>query len=185
MEIHETNHPKRCEHRNMLQYLDSPITGEIHSEVLANFADVLKITKARNLLEVGFNRGSSSTAWLILDENLHVTSIDLVYKPKSVTTLKLLFGDRFEFIQMNSNELINNEKFKDRFDLIFIDAAHEKCWIENDKNAALSLNPRFLLFDDYRFNKEDFEGVLSNPRLKFIKEYTADQGQLLLFVLPE
>ncbi len=186
MEIHQTNHPKRLEHKNVRPYLDNPHTGEIHNEVLANLADVLKITQAKNVLEVGFNRGSSSLAFLIVDENLFVTSIDIIYKPKSVSTLNLLFSGRFEFIQMNSCDLLNNKKFKDRFDLIFIDGNHERAWLQTDTDAVLSLNPRFILYDDYAANKKDFSDiVLINPRLKIIKEYGTDQGQLLLFVLPE
>lgn len=169
--------------------LSEVTTGETDGHFFNFFADVVKIVKPKNILEIGMNRGHGSLV-LLLTSDANLTSIDLNYPEKSVNTLKMLFNERFTFIQMNSQELPQKKEWVDFFDLIFIDGDHTEAGISTDTISCFYLNSRWILYDDWdhKAHRDDLERITkSHERLVKIREYK-DQytvGKALFLVLPE
>lgn len=169
--------------------LNDPHTGETDGFFYEWMAEINKICRPKNVLEVGFNRGASSIC-LLLSTEAYVTSIDIRDAPKSVSTIKMLFGDRFEFVKLDSQDLNKREKWKSYFDFIWIDGNHTRAFIESDTRNALFLEPQWILYDDFlsKAHSQDIKEVTSSEkRLKFIKEYSNEYSQAgcgLFLVMP-
>lgn len=163
--------------------LGSPHTGEIafHNETLSSdvnltnaynmIKDVVSRTNPTNILEIGFNRGSSSLLFLYLSD-AKVTSIDIVDKPESVNYLTKTFKDRFSFVLGNSFEL--DMKSLGTFDLVFIDGDHEYNSVIRDLDQSLKVKPKYILFDDYEHPAHgvDIKKVIRlYPKLSFEASY--------------
>jgi cephalosporin hydroxylase len=166
-----------------ISMLESPHTGEIafYNPTLSNdvnlasaidmIKDVLARTQPSNILEIGFNRGSSSLLFLYLS-TANVTSIDIVNKPESVKYLSDTFINRFSFVLGNS--LYLDMKSLDNFDLVFIDGDHEYNSIVNDIEQSLKVNPKFILFDDYEHvthGVDTKKAISLFPKLVFESSY--------------
>jgi SAM-dependent methyltransferase len=168
---------------NHINRLDQPHTGEIafYDPVLTNdvnlasaidmVKDVVSRTNPSNILEIGFNRGSSSLLFLYLS-SANVTSIDIVNKPESVKYLTNTFTNRFSFVLGNSFYL--DMKSLGTFDLVFIDGDHEYNSIVNDIEQSLKVNPKFILFDDYEHPAHGVDtkkAISLYPKLVFESSY--------------
>jgi len=133
--------------------------GCLHWDTDAQFlTDTLSITQPKNILEVGFFRGSSTFQWLWLSD-AKVTSVDPMvnlYSPETphdgklenVDKLKKAFPDRFTFIQKDS-KVVYPDIADQKFDLMFIDGDHWVNGIRSDFNLALKLNIPWVLVDDF------------------------------------
>ena len=168
---------------NHINKLGSPHTGEIafHNEMLSSdvnltnaynmVKDVVSWTNPTNILEIGFNRGSSALLFLHLSD-AKVTSIDIVDNPTSVTYLSNSFKDRFSFVLGNSFEL--DMKLLGTFDLVFIDGDHEYNSVIRDLDQSLKVKPKYILFDDYEHpaHGTDIKKVIRlYPKLVFEASY--------------
>ena len=168
---------------NHINNLESPHTGEIafYNPILTNdvnlnsaidmVKDVVARTNPSNILEIGFNRGSSSLLFLYLS-NANVTSIDIVNKPDSVKYLTSTFNNRFSFVLGNSFYL--DMKSLGTFDLVFIDGDHEYNSIINDIDQSLKVKPKFILFDDYEHPDHGVDtkkAIRLYPKLVFESSY--------------
>lgn len=171
----------------LIPKMDTPHAGENNMGMAHAFIDIVKICEPKEILEIGFNRGSSALMWLLLSD-ANVTSIDLECKPKSVDTLKLLFEDRFHFEKMHSSDIPERKDWYGKFDLIFIDGAHDRCYIESDSQNSAKLKPKFIAMDDvlHKAHTKDFMEILQNfDRLVCLKTWGPLPGIALFYLLPE
>lgn len=133
--------------------------GCLHWDSDAEFlVDTLTLSQPKNILEVGFFRGSSTFQWLWLSD-AKVTSVDPMvnlYSPQTphdgklenVDKLKVAFPDRFTFVQKDS-KVVKPDLLGQQFDLMFIDGDHWENGIRSDFNLALDLNIPWVLVDDF------------------------------------
>lgn len=111
---------------------------------------ILKLTKARNILEIGFNYGHSAFAFLNIDANIKYHSVDIgQYKHTLVNAEKIkeMYPDRFEFTHMSSHDL--EPRTLDLYDMIFVDGDHRTDGMSRDLNLCKEAAPDYLLIDDY------------------------------------
>ena len=106
----------------------------------------MEIVKPKEILEIGFNFGGSALTYLLFS-NSNLTSVDINYNKVSIDYLKSTFGERFNFLQSNSGNLLNTtvNKF---YDLIYIDGDHSENAVIRDLNICLEMNPDYIQFDD-------------------------------------
>jgi cephalosporin hydroxylase len=106
----------------------------------------------KNVLEIGFLCGTSALMF-VMNTSGRVTSIDMTDSPYSEHYIKTIAGDRFTFMQGDSNnvtgQLIGRMKSicdsSSMYDLIFIDGSHEYNVIRQDVLNAI----RLLHYDGY------------------------------------
>ena len=75
---------------------------------------LIRQRKVKNILEIGTAIGYSAIMMALVDENIKITSIENVKKFNLEDRITLLYNDALEV------------KLKDKYDLIFIDAAKSK-----------------------------------------------------------
>lgn len=133
--------------------------GCLHWDTDAQFiADTLSIVQPKNILEVGFFRGSSAYMWLHLSD-AKLTSVDPMVNlyepgvkhdglPENAEKLKTAFPGRFTFIQKDS-KVVYPDIADQKFDLMFIDGDHWVNGIRSDFNLALKLGIPWVLVDDF------------------------------------
>jgi hypothetical protein len=135
-----------------LSRLAIPHTGETSTEILPDLIRIFENIVPRRIFEIGFNRGSSSLQFLLLNHRTQVLSIDITEKPKSIKYLKEQFGPKFAFLKQDSQKInrpLLDKIKKKSFDLAFIDGKHTYEGIKNDFNLILNLEIPYLLLDDY------------------------------------
>jgi predicted O-methyltransferase YrrM len=135
--------------RHYVQLTSAPITGETgdaSAEVLSKY---IKMSNATTMVEIGFNRGSSSLTALLSLDTVVVHSIDLRSHEEvknSVDYLTRTFPNRFFYYQASSAQLLDLIKFP--VDLIFIDGDHSYEAVLRDTQLSLRLNPKYIMYDD-------------------------------------
>lgn len=150
-------------------------TGETGSWCVPFFIDCINITKPKNILEIGFNRGASAIKWLLFS-GANLTSIDIVQRDISINFITSRFPNRFNFIKMNSSDIFQKTEWIGKFDLVFIDGDHSYESILRDTRAALFCEGKFIFYDDYGHgaHKGDILKIAGKyKQLEFIKEYPA------------
>lgn len=148
------------------------------------FREILEITNAESILEIGFNTGGSSLAWL-LNGVKFIWSIDKYKCPEADNFISNYFSGRFKFTNINSRE-IQRDTFNNRkFDLIFVDGEHNKDAVFNDTFRSLWFHPKYILFDDTHSNQvRDGINIFKN-KLIHIKDYGEIPKMSLYKVNPE
>jgi len=142
-----------------LTYL--PIATEGHmmptKEVLELWADVKARTDFKHIFEIGTNAGHSSAMILTLFPDVKVTSIDIgahKYTRVAVEALKNKFGDRFEYIEMDTRDYFEKIStgecvFPSTVDIINIDGDHSVQGAMNDILMAKHTGVKNILIDDF------------------------------------
>ena len=151
--------------------------GEICPEQANSITEILDITKAKTVLEIGFNRGASALSWLLNDIDF-LYSIDIEGSMDVVNFIKENFEkNRFNFKRIDS-KLLTYQDLNMNFDMVFIDGDHSFLGAQNDIQKAMLFSPKYILFDDYchPYHGVDIKGAIDlfNGRfnkLKFIKQY--------------
>ena len=151
--------------------------------------DICEISKPTNILELGFNRGSSALMWLFNtpeDTKLHSIDIRSVEDvKKSLEYINSLFGDRFKYTHLNHSMLTEDftkkENMYNKYDLIFIDGDHSYGGILRDTKNAILMNPKYIAFDDYFHiaHAKDTQRVIKETNLELVKEYHNPTGQAI------
>jgi hypothetical protein len=133
--------------------------GCLHWDTDGEFlADTITLSQPRNILEIGFFRGSSAACLLHLSD-ANLTSVDPMvnlYDPNvkhdglvdNAEKLKAHFPGRFTFIQKDS-KLVRPDLVDQQFDLVFIDGDHTVEGARHDFQLALDLNIPWVLVDDF------------------------------------
>jgi predicted O-methyltransferase YrrM len=142
-----------------------PLTDDI----IDFFKKVGKITKPKNILEFGTNLGGSAAMQLSLNPKANLVTMDpitwnvtdaTVYYPDSfmsthrglygdtlaVSLLKIIYGDRFTFLNRSSKWV--KDLVEDDFDYAFIDGSHVFLDVYNDIQNCIDLNIPYLLIDN-------------------------------------
>lgn len=133
--------------------------GCLHWDNDAQFiVDALSIVQPKNILEIGFFRGSSAACFLHLSD-AKLTSVDPMvnlYEPgvrhdglvENAEKLKKMFPDRFTFIQKDS-KVVRPDLEGQQFDMVFVDGDHWPMGVRSDFNLAIDLKIPWLLVDDF------------------------------------
>jgi hypothetical protein len=150
------------------------------------FQDVIQIVRPFRIIELGFNRGDGSLH-LLLNSDAYVTSVDLHDNLKSREYLKLIWGDKFEFVQMNSQSLATKPEWIRHFDLAFVDSEHTTGNVSAELAGLLKLEVPFILFDDIHARTADEPQIREaisqhGDRIKFLRKYMKHE---LYYALPE
>lgn len=127
------------------------------TEVLNLWKDVKARTNFQHIFEIGTNAGHSAAIIMTLFEDVKVTSIDIgahPYTRVAVAALKEKFGDRFNYIEMNTVDYHKGLKdgsvqFPEGVDIINIDGDHSVHGAINDIQMAKYLNLKNILIDDF------------------------------------
>jgi predicted O-methyltransferase YrrM len=170
------NHDGVKLHSSMTPNMSSPIMGclrDVHFPILK---DIIDKTNAKNILEIGFNAGHSCLSWLLSSEDTRVIGMDIHYPEKSVNYLKEKFGDRFFFVNQNSETISKEDvisQWENQFDLIFIDGDHSHDAVVRDLQNSLRLKPKYIVFDDVRHPDHSYiERIISESQhLELIEIY--------------
>ena len=92
------------------------------------------------------------------DNLLHIVGEIVNYTDKptvknSKVVQSVMKGGRFTFININHNGVIPeySHAWTSKFDLIYIDGDKDQKSIKRDISVALSLNPKFIAFDDCNY----------------------------------
>lgn len=145
--------------------------------ILKYFREALEITKARCVLEVGFNVGHGAA--MLLQLGAMVDSIDISEKWETkYAALYLEVKTQGNFRYYNRSELNTPYYFHGCHELIFIDGAHDEGSIVEDIRMAKRYGIPYLLFDDFypRYG-ETQKAIAQFPELELIK----DMNNLMLF----
>ena len=125
--------------------------------------------------------------WAHAAPSAEIISVDNYTDKPTVKNSKVvqsvMKGGRFTFININHNGVIPeySHAWTSKFDLIYIDGDKDQKSIKRDISVALSLNPKFIAFDDCNyFNiKEIIEKYVKIFKLSTIKKYNTSNGILL------
>ena len=133
---------------------------------------ILKMTRSRNVLEIGFNYGHSAFAFLNVDANIKYHSVDIgqhEYTLANASKLKEMYPDRFEFTHMSSHDL--EPRTLDMYDTIFVDGDHSIEGMSKDLNLCNESGVEYILFDDYVSSLSMDERVESPNPKRLIHHY--------------
>jgi len=111
---------------------------------------ILKLTRSKNVFEIGFNYGHSAYAFMNVDPSLKYHSIDIgLYEHTLVNAEKLkeMYPDRFEFTHMSSHDV--DPTSLSEYDMIFVDGDHRTDGMSRDLNLSNAAKPKYILIDDY------------------------------------
>jgi len=170
---------------NLQGKLDKKHTGELPRVCVATIQDICDKTNPSSILELGFNRGTSSLMWLMCS-SAKLVSTDRYEKLKSVELIQSEFPNRFEFVHINHDDLLDKKnEWCDKFDLIFIDGGHQFKDVYRDIVNSLKLNPTYIALDDYYHpaHQSDIQKAVKEVNLEIIKEYKTGGGQVLTRVI--
>lgn len=111
--------------------------------------EILDITKAKKVFEIGFNAGHSSFGFMSLDEELHYHSIDIGkhgYTRDCAKKIESIFGDRFKFGVKDSND-VRPDSLVD-YDMVYIDGDHKFSSFRKDFQNCVDADIEYILIDD-------------------------------------
>lgn len=121
--------------------------------ILQQIRMAVQIVQPRSVLEIGFNMGHS--AMLFLEMGVHrVRSIDISLRPETEAAeniMLLRWGcDRFFlWTEDSKNMLLPIKTIGAKFDMIFIDGAHDIESVDQDVQLGKALKIPHFLFDDW------------------------------------
>ena len=168
-------------HQEIFSNLNNQIMGCLTSEHAPVLKDIIDKTQSKNILEIGFNIGSSCVSWLLASPDVTVSALDLHNPEKSIEYINNKFPGRFSFFNMNSQDISSEDfknQFKDKLDLIFIDGDHSEEMVKLDLNNSLELNPKYIIFDDVtHWSHLYIKNIIDNhPKLELIEVYEIGTG---------
>lgn len=143
---------------NLIEETEFLTDGHSHKEghvvsselTCAIFKEILEVTKAKSVFEIGFNYGHSAFTWLSLDNDLKLFSVDIgkyVHTLVNLDKLKTMFGERFNFSVTNSS-YVKPSDISD-YDLFWIDGDHSDGMLSSDLNLGNAAKSKWILIDDY------------------------------------
>lgn len=125
---------------------DLPYTAQAHC--IRHMRAALALTKAKTILEIGFNLGHSAAIWLGLGAK-HVTSVETSMHPTildAADRMKKKHGDNVTLGWGDRTVLAADLR---SVDLIFIDGAHDQASVAADIALGRAVTAKWFLFDDF------------------------------------
>lgn len=114
------------------------------------FKEILELSKAESILEIGFNIGGAALMFLSIDPTLRYCGTDIAYNRKSDYFFLNQFSD-YKFVHLDSAEIQENKRyFAKQYDLVSIDGDHSEEAVRRDIETAFLFNPTHLLLDDVK-----------------------------------
>lgn len=144
---------ERAEFRHLTAGLPETEIG-LSAHSLFAVKAIVATVKPKRVLEIGFDRGSSSAMWLGLSD-ASVVSIDISDDPelhRAVAVLQNRYPGRLEFIRSDSTKVEIDPRLH-QFDMAFIDGDHTEDGALSDLMMVKSLNIQWVVLDDWL---EDF-----------------------------
>lgn len=142
-----------------LSYLPNATEGHMTPipEVINLWKDVKAKTDFKHIFEIGTNAGHSAAIIMTLFDDVKVTSMDIgshPYTAVAVEALKRKFGDRFEYIEMDTRLYFEKLKsgeleFPREIDIINIDGDHSVQGALNDILLARFVKLKHIMIDDF------------------------------------
>lgn len=176
------------------KHLEFFTTGEGYwsgSECIDIGKDILNITEAKTMLEIGFNIGYSASVWLQEGiDNLYVIDIN-----NHKHTLPALIATKEYYKDKNIQWWLLNSKSREahniplpKIDIAFIDGEHSFEGISNDCLLALNAGASWLVIDDYWIRDingivEVIDELVARNILQIVKKYPMTwigQGEVVL-----
>ena len=116
------------------------------------FKNVLDVTRATSVFEIGFNAGHSARMWLDLrkdDPNFRVHSIDIGQHYYTLPLMEELAEQdpRFTYEIIDSQDLEPEQV--EGYDMLFIDGSHEPDILRSDVILGSLAGVKYMLVDDY------------------------------------
>lgn len=136
-------------HRNKLGKPTMGGTDWRFADIIApSFREILEITQAESILEIGFNAGASALMFLSINPLLSYDSVDIQENEKSIDYLsKKYIG--FTFYEIDSKDISRGSPFFTfDYDLVFVDGDHSREGFISDIEVSLKFNPKYILCDD-------------------------------------
>eukprot|EP00200_Dunaliella_tertiolecta_P007667 CAMPEP_0202382330 /NCGR_PEP_ID=MMETSP1127-20130417/42415_1 /ASSEMBLY_ACC=CAM_ASM_000462 /TAXON_ID=3047 /ORGANISM="Dunaliella tertiolecta, Strain CCMP1320" /LENGTH=334 /DNA_ID=CAMNT_0048981515 /DNA_START=151 /DNA_END=1152 /DNA_ORIENTATION=+ len=113
---------------------------------------VASLPCVRNVCEIGFNAGHSSTVWMTARPDIHLHSFDMGAKDYSFPVAKFMsdkFPGRITFTWGNSLETVPSRipELRDKCDIVVVDGGHDAATAWQDTvNMRELANPEFAIF---------------------------------------
>lgn len=178
------------EYTKHFEHLSSPTMGGNNPNEpigIEELLDVVEMTGAKRILEIGFNNGGGSLAFLMAPNEPIVTSIDINPSYQSGIYLSGEFFGRFFFKQMHSGNLVKVFS-PNTLDLVYIDGDHSVSGCNSDIESALALKIPYILFDDTDHRghpniKQSVEDGTNKGTWEVMKVYTNNTGRTLVKVI--
>jgi hypothetical protein len=120
------------------------------AHIIQHIRRACDIVKPKEVFEIGFNRGHGSAIFLEVSD-ANIFSIDISTRKETLHAafvLKNRYADRFNFLGMHSGYVYPTFAEK-KFDLAFVDGAHDKSSVVLDIKTCKRMKIPYLLFDDY------------------------------------
>ena len=114
------------------------------------FTEIYDVVQPSKVLEIGFNAGHSAYMSLTMLPEVVYNSVDIgrhSYTQVNADRLKDIFGERFDYEEINSQDMTPSSI--EDYDLIFIDGDHSVKGITSDLNLANDAKMPYILVDDY------------------------------------
>ena len=113
------------------------------------FKEILDIAKPKYIFEIGFNAGHSAYAFLSLDDEVKVDSIDICrhrYTIPCAKKVEQLFEGRFRF--GNKDSLTIDYETLRGYDFVYIDGDHKFESFRSDYHLCVNADIEWILIDD-------------------------------------
>lgn len=142
---------------NLFKHVENFTTSEGYwhsSDCIAIGQDILHITQAKTMLEIGFNIGYSAAIWLSNGvQKLYVIDINNHKDTESaLKATKTHFSDKevYWWLISSTSEDAKAIQF-DKLDAAFIDGAHDFDAVISDIQLSIDAGADWLIFDDVHY----------------------------------
>jgi|SRR5690554_1357635 len=139
---------------NMEQFAKAENIPVIQKPALDYIIHMIKITKSKNILEIGTAIGYSAINFALVRDNIYVTSIERdekMYLEAKKNISKANLDDRIKLIYHDALDF-DDKKLTDNYDLLFIDAAKSKYQLFFEKYAKYVKQNGLIITDNVLFH---------------------------------
>lgn len=169
----------------LLQQCSNAVVGELGSECIKTLEDCVCSFDCKNILEIGFNRGSSALGFLLSHPDVMVYSVDVRGPDDLSASLEMFhreFTDRFRYFNCGDSGILNTPDIMSiKWDLLFIDGDHSQAAVAYDTDIGMAMNIPYILYDDFNHtaHTDGIKEVIRLHNLEILKVYDTNCGQAL------
>lgn len=150
-------------------------------------AEIVELTGAKSMLEIGFNIGHSAAAWLHTPvETLHIVDIGRHQdtRPALEATHNHFSSKEIDWLIADSADESTWEWATFSVDLGFVDGAHDKVHVENDIRLCQQTQAKWIVIDDMTPNAivaNSVQPFVEDGTLELVKTWTPLKNTVCLF----